>query len=286
MKTLYRYFTCFVLGVSVQTLSAAEAVPDNTLPGFTILPLAQVYPRYIADPYRTAFAVKTLFYNRTDVPNSGKNYVALAMGGAFPLVQYNWQAVQSQLVLEGGYHGFFDADQAEDNLGWEGIYAFYLASRFNDRLATRIGYRHFSSHVGDEYAERNGRLRINYTREELRGGINWEVLANLQWYYDVGYAVSLRNKNRQKRWRHQTGLQYDRPKVFFDSALGWYAAMDVSLYEENDYATNTTLQSGFIVKRQQREWRFFIEYYNGRTQLGEFFENRESYYSLGFTIDI
>ncbi len=305
-RQVYRLFTCFVLSLGLQTAHGAASMPgesatdintreqlnpdmnksDLNEQGLRGFPLMQIYPRYIADPYRTTFAAKYLRMNRSDVPASGEHYISLRLGGALPLAQYNWSTIKSQLVLEGGFHGLFDQDQSADNLGWEGIYALYLALRISDTLAMRAGYRHFSSHVGDEYAEQSGRVRINYTREEMRGGVNWQALQDLQLYYDLGYAFTLRNKSKQKHWRHQFGLQYECPDAFFDSTIGWYAAADVSVYEENDYSTNTTLQLGLVVPRLHREWRFFVEYYNGRTQLGEFFENKESYYGAGFTIDI
>ncbi|MBN4080390.1 DUF1207 domain-containing protein [Beggiatoa alba] len=255
-------------------------------PGFMYFPLQQIYTRYIADPLRTSFSAKAMVFNRTDIPDTGKLRFGLRVGGALPLLQYNGQTIQSQLILEGGFLGQFDVDHSEDNIGWEGIYSLYLAVRFNEAFAVRVGRRHFSSHVGDEYAERTGRKRINYTREEMRAGINWAVTPQLLVYFDSGYATTLRNKSKQKPWRHQLGIQLDKPRVFYNSGLGWYAAVDVSAYQENDFSTNTSLQLGLLVPREQRNWRFFLEYYNGRMQVGEFFEHNESYYALGLSIDV
>jgi len=258
----------------------------NKAPGLSHFPLNEIYSRYTADPYRTSFSAKAIFLNRTDIPDTGTRRFGLRIGGALPLMQYNWQKVQSQLVLEAGFHGHFDADHSQDNIGWDGIYSLYYAVRFNEALAVRIGRRHFSSHVGDEYIERTGRRRINYTREEWRAGLSWQVKNNMDVYFDFAYASTLRNKNKQKPWRYQIGAQFDQPGAFYETGLGWYVAADVSSYQENNYAINTTLQVGLLVPRDERQWRFFIEYYNGRMQIGEFFEHNESYFGLGLTIDI
>ena len=59
-------------------------------------------------------------------------------------------------------------------------------------------------------------------------------------------------------------------------------------WEENDWDISLTIQTGIRVmnSRYGKRWRFGIQYYNGRSHIGEFFQCNESYLGLGTWIDI
>ena len=59
------------------------------------------------------------------------------------------------------------------------------------RVSIKVASRHASSHVGDEYAERTGRTRIVYTRNELAGGISQKIDDWWRAYGEVGWGYSL-----------------------------------------------------------------------------------------------
>jgi hypothetical protein len=190
-----------------------------------------------------------------------------------------------QLSLEAGFRGQFDTGYSEDNIGWDGHYALYLDYRHSRKIAYRFGMHHTSSHVGDEYAERTGRLRINYTRQEFRLAALWDFRPDWQTYLELARAYDQRNETLQRAGRAEVGLQYEKASLF-TPRIGAYAAIDISAYEENDWQRNTTLQVGISWPSQERRWRFGIEYYDGRSQLGEFFQQHEKYFSLGLWLDI
>ena len=55
---------------------------------------------------------------------------------------------------------------------------------------TKFGYYHLSSHIGDEYLEKNpGYSRINYVRESLVLGLGWRPNPDWRLYSEAGYAV-------------------------------------------------------------------------------------------------
>ncbi len=51
--------------------------------------------------------------------------------------------------------------------------------------------------MGDEYAERTGRLRINYTREEFLAGISGELGDRWRVYGEAAYGYDLRSETNQ-----------------------------------------------------------------------------------------
>jgi len=260
-----------------------ETIPTKTKEksSSVLFPIDQLYPDYIANPLRSTFSAKSLFFEKTSIANTSRRRFDLKLGGRLGLYRKNsWQ-----LTLEGGFHGQFDADNSEDNIGWDGIYALSLDIHTSEALAYRLGIHHISSHVGDELAERTGRQRINYTRQETRAGIMWTFSPHWQSYAEIAWGHDLRNKSLQRPWRTELGIQYEKPQYFFKQ-LGWYIALDHSLYEENNWDINTTMQMGIVSEQNKRHWRLGLEYYNGRSQLGEFFQDREKYIGIGIWIDI
>ncbi|UCE88161.1 MAG: DUF1207 domain-containing protein [Pseudomonadota bacterium] len=252
-------------------------------------PDTHFYPRYIADPLRPTFSAQTMFFDYTEIPDAGRRRFGLKIGGRLGLLRLPRRTNPDlgwQLALEVGFHGQFDVDESQDNIGWDGIYALDAAYRLSEALAFRVGTRHISAHIGDEYMQRTGRERIQYTRQEIRAGLVWSIKKRLQTYADAGYGYDSLNRELQEPWRVQAGVQYEDPFVWARQRFGWYAALDLSTYEESDWSVNAAIQAGLVYPAKQRRWRLGVEYYDGRSQLGEFFQFKERYTSLGIWMDL
>ncbi len=252
-------------------------------------PTEHLYPAYLADPYEPNFHMQLRSYDESTIPDTGASRWDL-MAGA-PLIIYEKKDTDNsrhgwQIVFLTGLRGQFDNENNQDNVAWEGIFGLQAVFRYHNDFAWHFGTKHYSSHVGDEYIERTGRTRIQYTREEWRAGIAWLFSEHYTVYSDIAYAFSLRNKILQEDGRAQIGLQYEKPGVFMGSKVGWYSALDVSAYEEDDWDKNITIQIGFDIPARDRRWRLGLEYYDGRSQYGEFFQNKDQYASIGVWVDL
>jgi len=106
-----------------------------------------------------------------------------------------------------------------------------------------------------------------------------------QSYGEVGWAYDFNNNVLQKQLRAKAGIQYEKLRDVF-KAFGLYSALDISSYEESCWDINTLFQLGLISVNNERSWRFGIEYYDRRSSLGEFFQDKERYLGLGLWIDI
>jgi hypothetical protein len=256
-----------------------------------LTPSGNLYPKYMADPRSPTFSIMRMRFSNTDIDDAGKSRWGLRLGARFGLLRFYKDGDKDhglQLDTEAGFIGQFDIDNSADNIGWDGIYGLHLAWAPVGGLAFRLGTLHDSSHVGDEYAERTGRERIKYTREDWVFGLSWCFKEKWRAYAEAGYGRVLRNDDLMEPWRAQYGLEYVSPESFWLGRLGWYAAADVSSYEENDWDMNTTLQAGLIlpVIQLSRNYRLGMEYYSGRSHFGEFFQDDEKYLSMGIWFDI
>lgn len=299
MKKLTYFFT--VLSALVAPCSGAQESPSDleTISSATereaksnhvwhLFPQDHLYPTLIADPQRVTFAAQAVLVSESTLPDVGNNYIDLKMGGRLGIFRYSPEQNPDygiQLSVDIGFHGVFDADYSQDNIGWDGIYALLASFRYHKNLAWLLGIHHTSSHIGDELAERTGKQRINYTREELRGGVNWQFRPDWQVYAEIGWGHYLGNEELQKPWRGKLGLQYET-LLAGKTALGWFIAANSEAYEESDWQLDNTLQAGFVYHAGTRDWRLGIELYDGRFPIAEFFQEQERYISLGLWCDI
>ena len=275
------------LCLSLPVIAKDSINTDEEMTSGVIFPLTRLYPDYIANPLRPTFSFQGINYSETTITDTSRRRFDLKVGGNIGV--YRSQPEKNkrgwQFTLGAGFHGEFDPESAEDNVGWDGIIALSIEMRFNETFAHRFGLHHISSHIGDELIERTGLKRINYTRQEIRYGLMWFMSPHWQSYLEVGRAYDLRNKLLQKRWRTELGIQYENNK-YWSSKLGWYMGGDFSGYEENNWDINTALQLGLVTSINNKKFRLGFELYNGRSPLGEFFQTREKYIGLGFWIDI
>ena len=293
-----RLYTALFLYLSAGIVLAAtseeqkQAEPTVETQGFTLTPTTHIYTPYLADQKRVTFAFQTIYVTHEKIPQSGYSRFGLRLGGRLELFKYEWRPVETQYAkqlqanLEVGFRGYYDNNYAQDEIGSDGNYGLLFSYRGDRDLAYRFGVYHTSSHIGDEYLIRTGRDRIGYTREELLGGIQYNLNPKWQVYAEIGYAYRLKDKPLQQKNRAQAGLQFQETGLAISERLGWYAAFDLSSYQERNWHINKSFQIGYSFDAFPHTWRLAFEYYNGQVPLGEFFKFDEEFISLGLYLDL
>jgi hypothetical protein len=282
-----------VTGLVVARPAGAEASTEagGPPPGryvFTALPVSDLYPGYVADPLRAQSAVILAAVPDSEIPDSGGSRFILRLGGNFPLFRVHPVDEPDkgiQLDFKGGFFGHFDIENSLDNIGWDGIFGLALTWKPTSALAVRVGTLHDSAHVGDEYAEKTGRTRIDYTREECIAGVSWSASPRWSTYAVAGWGFGL--EDFQEPLRLQLGIETYGERRFWNEKANWYVAADVGSYEEWDWDARLTMQTGIAIRTGQagQRYRLAIEYVNGRSVLGEFSMHDESTLGLGWFFD-
>jgi len=255
-----------------------------------ISPGSDLYPVYIARPIRPTMAINWVKVSDSEIAEAGDTRYTLRLGGRvnFLRVHPAGEADRGfQLDVEAAFLGQFDADHSLDNIGWDGIWGLLLTWANGTGFAAKLATQHDSSHVGDEYAERTGRKRINYTRGEVALGLSLAFFSDWRVYGEAGYGYDIRNVELQEPWRVEGGLEFEDPHRFWKGRLGYYAAIDVTAYEELDWQKDITIQAGLVlpVTGLVGTYRFGVEYRDGRSLIGEFFQDKETYWALGLWVD-
>jgi hypothetical protein len=293
-----------ISGAVLLTLAALAhaAEPEERDEGLLTFPVGSVwrgvfapdeliYPEYVADPLRPTITFSVQRILETEIPDAGDSRYLFRFGtrrGFLRFLPDDDSGHTFQLDLYGGFIGVFDIDNSLDNIGWDGVYGALASWTDGKGLAAQLGFKHDSSHVGDEYAERTGRERIDYTRQEYALGLSLSRFEHWRAYFEGGYAFDRGTERLQERKRLQAGLEFERPDCLLGGRAGVYAAADVTSYEELDWQKDWTVQTGLVLSRRGSlpKWRLGLEYRNGRSVIGEFFQRKEKWISLGLSIDL
>lgn len=288
MKQYTTMLATLITACTVHANDGGDAIQINDDWVIAPAPHSQLYPENIADPHRPTFMLSTMYFDKTTIPGASKQRLGVKMGGRLGLfrVHKNDRPEEGfQFTLGVGFQGQFDTNHSDDNVGWDGVFSFMGQYRFNPEWAMKLGVHHTSSHLGDELIERTGIQRVDNTRQELQLGANWAFTRNWQVYAETGFGYDLRNEALQDPWRLQTGVQYQSNANIWRNKLGWYAALDLGAYEEQNYSVDTTFQAGLVFYSGLRRWRAGVEIYDGRAQIYELFLHDERYASLGVWAD-
>jgi hypothetical protein len=139
---------------------------------------------------------------------------------------------------------------------------------------------HQSSHLGDETLEEGRRQRINYSRETLRFLYSVNYDKNLRIYGGPSVHFRSEPKDLQGRVILQGGIE----RKFRWHDMPMYAALDLQSKQENDWDVNLAAQLGVYLgnsKEVRNQQRLFITLFNGFSNMGQFYNERELQVLLG-----
>lgn len=265
-------------------LACLVAAPGTAIELFAV---GDPYPRSLADPHAPANSVRVVRVHHVEIEDSGESRFILQTGGRFPILGGDRGLAGGELwrlSIEAGFDAVFDIDKNYDGIGWDGNYGL-VASAGLGRGAAKLGVLHTSAHLGDEYAERTGRRRLDYTREEALAALSWPLVHGLRVYGEAGWAHDLRDEAVQAPWRAQTGVEW-QSAVRWRDRVGLYGAVDLQAMEERDWELEASLQIGWIIATGDRQWRVAVEYLDGRPPLGQFYQLRERGVGIGLWLDL
>lgn len=184
----------------------------------------------------------------------------------------------------GGLLATFDIEESTDSIAWDGVFGTQLTRKLSSVSTVKIGYSHQSAHRGDEFIERTGRTRIDYTRQEWNLGYSRFLDRSLRAYGEFGWATTLRNANLQDAGRWEAGLEYGIPRRYPNrekqTKSGWFGAVDLESMEERNWQIDSTLHAGYFTHKDSRLWRVGFEFRDGRSPYGEFFQSDETYWGV------
>jgi hypothetical protein len=102
--------------------------------------------------------------------------------------------------------------------------------------------------------------------------------------YTGGTYLFDRDPSSLKPWIAQAGIELQSPWRFWANSTRLITAVDLEYLQEHDWSTEISVRSGLQFERPQnfmRKIQLLLEYYNGHSPNGQFFERKIEYIGLG-----
>ncbi|HCK40456.1 MAG TPA: hypothetical protein DHW22_02370 [Planctomycetaceae bacterium] len=154
----------------------------------------------------------------------------------------------------------------------------------NGDLQWKFAYYHLSSHVGDEFQERNPMFeRINFSRDTLVVGASFFPRPVWRWYAEIGWAFYA--DEGTDPWELQFGIDFARPGPTGKKGIP-FLAVNGHLREEVNFGGNLVAQAGWLWRGNTgRVLRTGLHYFNGKSNQFEFYNNFEQQIGWGIWQD-
>ncbi len=256
-----------------------------------LLPFESRYPRYLADPRRPRMGGAVGRTLGPAVSGASQSRIFLDLGASRSFLELRPKKTSKhalQLDVQAAIFTQFDMAEQLDSIGWDGWYAFHTSWDTGTPFVFRLGLRHLSAHLGDEYEEKTGTRRRGYTREDVSLGAAYRFSPGSAMYVEYGHGYHLGSPDTQRRSLIEYGITHDSQGLWLGGTTGYYAGIHVKQFQENGFDPDVSGQLGLVFRRADDGVKVrvpAVELYTGRAILGEMAEERESYVSFGVWLD-
>jgi hypothetical protein len=143
-------------------------------------------------------------------------------------------------------------------------------------------FYHESSHLGDEMITDYNVRRIDYSKEVLRFLAARRFFDDsLRVYGGVSFIVNGTPNALDTTFEFQVGGEY----TFDLWDIPMFAAVDLQTQQANNWYLNTNAQYGIFLNRSVHRPRIYLEFYHGYSNMGQFWNEKETHGMIGFGYD-
>lgn len=255
---------------------APQATP-STVTGW--LPRAALFQPLIADPRWPRFSATLQFYQDDEELGT---VGAANFGAALPF--YGWRALGAdwQVGLHAGVFSIFDLEaESSDLVNSDFFVGLPISARYGP-VSAQLRLFHQSSHLGDEFLLRNRIDRINLSYEAADLRLSLKPFDWLRVY--AGGGAIIRSEPDLAAGMAQAGIEITSPKPIYRDLLYPIVALDVQSFEERDWAVNYSARAGVEFRSgwlASRRLQVLLEYFNGSSPNGQFFDRTIEYFGPG-----
>ena len=148
----------------------------------------------------------------------------------------------------------------------------------------KVGYVHNCSHIGDLYLLTYPDFqRINYVRDAVVGGVAVYINPDLRLYAETDWGFH--TDGGAEPWEFQFGADIISPAPTGPCGAPFFA-VNGHLREVNDFGGNVTVQTGWHWRgRTGHLLRIGVQYFNGMSEQGEFYNQFEEQIGGGLWYD-
>ncbi|NNL66948.1 MAG: DUF1207 domain-containing protein, partial [Myxococcales bacterium] len=259
----------------------AVALTRRDESGFDFLPRTDLFDPLLADPRWPHFSASFQYY--LDDDEIGR-IAAVSFGETIPILHHDaWGEGRVGLSLHAAVFSIFDIDaESFDLVNSDFMVGPAVTWRSGDGSAF-VRLFHQSSHLGDEFLLRNRVDRINLSYEAVDALVSWDAMDGLRVYAGGGWLLR-REPGDLERGSLQAGFEFQSPRTFLGGVVRPIAAVDLQGRQEHDWDVEISARAGIQLESPRllsQRLQILLDYYQGQSPNGQFFEREIEYFSLG-----
>lgn len=264
-----------------QVYSIPEERVYVTDSGWQILPDGLLYHSYLAGTKEPRFASQWL-----SDQNRGMVWEAV-VGGRWGLFRHGGEGPDAegfQFDVIGAAFVRIDPEE-ESDLEAADFNAGFVGTWHYGRWRYKLGYNHYSCHLGDEYVLKNlGLTRYNYVRDSILFGTMYDITPELQIYGEM--YVALGTGGGAEPFEFQTGVQYSPAQATGIRGAPFFA-VNGHFRQEHGGNGSVNAQAGWAWRggKSNRLFRFGFQHYNGPSMQWSFVDRYENMTGMGLWFD-
>lgn len=283
LKYIYIYA---LLSISFSNTTAAQEVKDT--PKIDILTTASVFKPLIADPKWPRFTLAYQYYTRGDFNH---HTFSPNFGAALPLIRAkSSNNISYEIGVHAGLFAAMDIESSPSRLINSDYFVGPTLAIQQQQLDILLRLSHTSSHLGDELIlspQGNNIKRINLSYETAEAIFGYNFNNGTRPFIGGGYIVNAEPSN-YKTFELTIGLDYRHPEYY----LGGYAKPILGIYSKTSknfgWHPNISIKAGVELKDKLalgKALQVLLEYYNGNSMHGQFYQHREKYIGTSLNIN-
>jgi hypothetical protein len=292
-----------VKSVEVRDLTEKEKISRNkyteqpTVKGIWFPQSTVLFEPLLGDPREPMYAVNWRFGDRV----MGRKAVAVSLGDDFPI--FRWRDVfrwhgDLQISVQAGVWAVFNFSHVPDrkrntcelmNSDW--LVGIPLTYAF-DKWSFRFRFYHISAHLGDElivdhpkYLEK----RKNPSMEALELIGSYQLSSGLRIYAGPGWVVasddSFKLKPLYAKWGSEVRLF--GKKLYYHKLYGTpFFVVHLENWQQHHWSLEQFYLMGYEFSKLQgvgRKMRLYVEYHQGHSYEGQFFNKKTRYGQVGLS---
>lgn len=250
-----------------------------------LLPPGHLFKPLLADPRWPHFSAAYHYDIGGDF--DGTNVASVGFGETIPVYRGNLgtdpRAGQWETGIQGGVFSDFNLDaESSDLINSDFFVAGFGGLRIGNWSAFARLF-HQSSHLGDEFLLRTRLQRVNLSYEGIDLKLSYEFSNGIR-LYGGGGGLFHREPDELKPWSTQYGFEYRSPWRLEVAAMRPIVAIDLKSFEENDWATDISAKAGVRFDNLSvlgRNFELLLEYFNGYSPSGQFYNEKIEYFGIG-----
>jgi hypothetical protein len=251
---------------------------------FQLLPRSLLWQPPLANQHEPRMEIVATSLNNDNT----KKTLDTAIGGTAPLLRVSGDDPHDGMEVD--FFGVVLSRFAKYNTLDDADYRFGLPLTWaSGPWSAKLSYEHTSSHIGDDFIkwEAAGLEKRGHVRDEVVTGLSYRWWNQLRLYGQFGYAMNLSTAGPMKHDRYDFGLEWSR-QVSTGFRGQPFAAIDVDVRGDENHTPNVTAQVGWQwqeLDSRLPSLRLAVEFYDGRSPYGQFFDVHEQWIGGGIYLD-